>query len=102
MLKITCNITYRDGQMLTGTMRAAAARGKYPIEYTGAIGRLPQMPKSAMPAAFELLFSTAIYGGATGGGVNAIGQYDFGPKYIPDDRLMEVQRNRDRYRNAGG
>ena len=78
-------------------MQAASASGKYPVEYTGPIGRLGQMPKSATPAAFELLFATAIYNGAVGGGVSAEGEYDHGPKYVPDDRLLAVQRNRHRY-----
>jgi hypothetical protein len=69
----------------------------YPIKYAGAIDRLPQMPKFASPAEFELLFTTAIYGEAIGGGVSAKGEYDYGPKYVADDRLMEVQRHRERY-----
>jgi len=78
-------------------MHAKSAKGTYPIEYTGATDRLNRMPKSATPIVFELLFATAIYGGAIGFGVNAVGQYDFGPKYVPNDRLMEVQRHRERY-----
>jgi hypothetical protein len=97
MVTIKCSIIFSDGQNLVGTMRAASASGKYRIKYTGAIDRLPQLPKSATPAAFELLFATAIYDGAVGGGVSAEGQYDHGPKYVPDDRLLEVQRNRHRY-----
>jgi hypothetical protein len=102
MLTITCNITYEDGKMLTGTIRAPSARGKYPIKYGGAIDRLPQMPKSATTAAFELLFATAIYDGATGGGVSSAGEYDYGPKYVPNDRFMAVQRNRHLYTNRRG
>ena len=78
-------------------MRAKSANGKYPITYTGPIDRLSQMPKLASPAAMELLFTTAIYEGAVGGGVSAEGQFDCGSKYVPDDRLMAVQRNRHQY-----
>jgi hypothetical protein len=97
MLTIKCCITFADSQILWGIMRAKSAGGKFSIEYSGAIDRLPQMPKSATPAAFELLFSTAIYEGATGFGVNADGQYDFGQKYVPNERLLAVQRNRHLY-----
>lgn len=97
MLTITCTIAFVDGKTITGTMHAKSARAVYRIEYSGVIDRLPQMPKSATPEAFELLFATAIYDGAVGGSVGAEGQYDFGPQYVPNDRFLEVQRNRHLY-----
>ena len=78
-------------------MYAASANRKYHIEYIGPIDRLGEMPKTATPAALELLFATAIYNGAVGAGVRAEGQYDYGPKYVANDRLLEVQRHRERY-----
>ena len=50
----------------------------------------------------EVLFATAIYDGATGGGVGATGEYDFGPQYVPNERFMFVQRNRHLYANRRG
>src|SRR5580658_10035010 len=97
MLKLECSRIFPDGRKLTGTMHAASAHGTYPIEYAGDLDRLGQMPKAASPVAFELLFLTSVHQGEIGGGVNATGQYDFGPKYQPNDRLMDVQRNRQRY-----
>ena len=78
-------------------MEAASAACKFPITYSGPVERLGNMPKAARPAELELLFATAIYNGATGGGVSAAGQFDYGPNYVADDRLMEVQRHRERY-----
>ena len=98
MLRLECSRILPDGRKLTGTMYAASAHRKYPIKYAGALDRLGDMPKSARPAEMELLFLTAVHQGEVGGGVNASGQYDYGPKYSPDDRLMAVQRNRERYR----
>ena len=97
MLTLTCSRVFPDGRNLVATMRASLARCKYPITYTGAVDRVGTMPRSATPATLELLFATAIHQGEIGGGVNAIGEFDCGSNYVADDRLMEVQRNRQRY-----
>ena len=97
MIFLKCCITFSDGKILWGEMQAASANRKYRIEYTGPSDRLGEMPNTATPAGLELLFATAIYNGAVGGGVRAEGQYGYGPKYVADVRLLEAQRHRERY-----
>lgn len=97
MLTIECSAKYPDGQIVRGTIRARSAKEHCRIHYTGPVERMGNMPQNATPPAFELLFATAIHHGEVGGGVCATGEYEVGPKYAPDDRLMEVHRNRFRY-----
>ena len=54
------------------------------------------MPKSATPGTFELFFSTAVED-TKGFSVGAEGEYDDGPKYVVNDRLLDLQRNRHLY-----
>jgi hypothetical protein len=98
MLTLICSAIYPDGQSVVGTIRARSAKNRCPIKYKGPVKRMGNMPAWATPAAMELLFATAIHRGEVGGGVCATGEYEYGPKYVPDDRLMYVQRHRERYK----
>jgi hypothetical protein len=56
VLTISCTLIFSDGQTATGRVCATHAGETYPIEYSGACGRLALRPPDGTPCDLELVF----------------------------------------------
>jgi hypothetical protein len=59
MLTVTCRLTFRDGQEVTGRIEARSAGENYPITYGGKSARLGMRLPTGTASDLELLFSMA-------------------------------------------
>ena len=56
MLTITCQLTFADGATAAGSIIAESADADYPVEYTGAVARLPRRYDAADASQLRALF----------------------------------------------
>lgn len=58
MLTLTCILEFPDGSQTSGSVAAITPEGSWPVEYRGAIHRLPDQLAAATPENLESFFRT--------------------------------------------
>lgn len=56
MLTVTCILEFSDGSQTSGSVAAITPEGFWPVEYRGAIHRLPEQPTTTTPERLEGFF----------------------------------------------
>lgn len=58
MLTLTCILEFPDGSQTSGSVAAITPEGFWPVEYRGAIHRLPEQVTATTPESLESFFKT--------------------------------------------
>jgi hypothetical protein len=58
MLTLTCILEFPDGASTSGSVSAITPEGDWPVEYRGAVHRLPEQLTTTTPESLESFFKT--------------------------------------------
>lgn len=77
MVTLTCILEFADGSRTSASVAAVTPEGSYPVEYRGAVHRLPRQLEASDPRRLETFFQDLAL--ETGGRLQILrkGVYDF-------------------------